>query len=251
MALHYQQLMQIPISPLQNPPLTLCLIALLLVLACTPQFAAATEAKADITREYHQNREQSRFDELMALYGRHKQLPLGFELQTLVALSHYPQLREVKIRFIVDDVSIPLSSRPWWASMLRSATNRTYLVIIDNAMSGDRDALLLQNQPFNAQVGVIGHELAHTVYYLDRSFFGILADALCQLSACRIGFERDTDHRLVEYGLGWQRYDHSLFLRNSFAGNLTEASTLEGGGGAYMSPMELLSLIENHPAYVD
>lgn len=251
MALRYSQLVQIPVLPIPGRPAPLYLLALLLVVASTPQSTTATEARTEITREYHQHSEQSRFDELLALYGQHKQLPAGFELQTLVALSHYPELRDVKIRFIVDDVSIPLSSRPYWASMLRSATKRTYLVIIDNAMNGDRDALLLQNQPFNAQVGVIGHELAHTMYYLDRSFFGIVADALCQLNGCRIEFERATDQRLVEYGLGWQRYDHSLFLRNRFAGDISEASTLEGGGGAYMSPAEILSLIENNPTYAD
>ncbi len=70
--------------------------------------------------------------------------------------------------------------------MLRSARNRTYQVIIDSEREGTRGALLLKNQPFNAQVGIIGHELAHTVYYLNRSLFGILSDALCQLSDCRI-----------------------------------------------------------------
>jgi len=124
----------------------------------------------------------------MARYGNKKQLPAGYELQALLALSHYPELRDIEIRFVVDDVSLPLSSRPYWASMFNSAKNREYLVIIDDTLDGPRDALLLKNQPFNAQVGIIGYELAHAVYYLNRSFFGIIGDALCQLSKCRINF---------------------------------------------------------------
>lgn len=110
----------------------------------------------------------------------------------------------------------------------------------------------MQHQ-FNAQVGIIGHKLAHTVYYLHRSFFGILGDALCQLSSCRIAFERDTDKRLIDYGLGWQRYDHAIFLRSRFASDNSRQSELEdgGGGGAYMSPRELLTLMEGHAAYAD
>lgn len=210
-------------------------------------------ARADLptVREYVEAEQRPRLAELRAEYGRHKELPPGYELQALLALSHYPELKDVRIRFIVDDVSIPLSSRPHWASMLRSARKRTYLVVIDSHLEGDRDALLLKNQPFNAQVGIIGHELAHTVYYLDRSFFGILGDALCQLSSCRVRFERETDRRLVDYGLGWQRYDHALFVRSQFLGSVEAALATEGGGGAYMSPTELRDLIEGSETYAD
>lgn len=196
-------------------------------------------------RTYIEQEEQQRYQSLLAQYGNAKTLPTGFELQTLLALSHYPALKNTRIRFIVDDVGIPLSSRPHWGSMLKPASKRTYDVIIDNNLEGARDVLLLKNQPFNAQVGIIGHELAHTVYYLDRSFFGILSDAMCQLSDCRIGFERATDLRLIEHGLGWQRYDHALFVRKRFASTEQAAATTEGGGGAYMSPQEILSHIQN------
>ncbi len=231
------------------------LILLLLVVGLWPALqtlaaartAAATERK--VVREYVRSEEEQRLAELQATFGQHKTLPPGYELQALLALSHFPELRDVRIRFVVNDVDIPLSSRPWWASMLRSAKQRTYLVVIDTERSGDRQALLLGNQPFNAQIGILGHELAHTVYYLERSFFGIVADALCQLSDCRLQFERDTDRRLLDYGLGWQRYDHALYVRAQLTGDSETALDSEGGGGAYMSPAELQRLIDEHPAY--
>ena len=121
-------------------------------------------------------------------------------------------------------------------------------MIIDTNMEGRRAVLLLKNQPFNAQTGILGHELAHTVYYLDRSFFRIVADALCQLSQCRIDFERDTDKRLIEYGLGWQRYDHASFVR----GNINIAvDSVSSTGNAYMAPSELLEIMKTNPAYTD
>jgi hypothetical protein len=209
------------------------------------------QAEPVAVREYIEAEQRQRLVQLQAEYGRNKELPPGFELQTLLALSHYPALKDVRIRFIVDDVNIPLSSRPHWASMLRSASKRTYLVVIDNHRESGREALLLKNQPFNAQVGIIGHELAHTVYYLERSFFGIAADALCQLSRCRVQFERDTDKRLVQYGLGWQRYDHALYVRSELLGSSEAALSTEGGGGAYMSPAELRELIEGSAVYAD
>lgn len=202
-------------------------------------------------REYREQDQRANYDSLLAEFGNNKNLPKGFELQALLALQHYPELRETKINFIVDDVSIPLSSRPHWSSMLRAAKSRTYQVIIDSSVEGSREALLLKNQPFNAQVGIIGHELAHTAYYLDRSFFGIVGNALCQFTDCRIRFERATDRRLIDYGLGWQRFDHATFVRSRISQDRASAFTAEGGGGAYMSPAEIMQIMEGHEAYSD
>ncbi|MBL4580291.1 MAG: hypothetical protein JKY29_00615 [Gammaproteobacteria bacterium] len=202
-------------------------------------------------REYLEHEQRMNYDALLIESGNNKSLPQGFELQALLALRHYPELRNTKINFIVDDVSIPLSSRPHWSSMLRSAKNRTYQVIIDSELDGPRDALLLKNQPFNAQIGIIGHELAHTVYYLNRSFFGIIGNALCQLTDCRIKFERATDRRLIDYGLGWQRFDHATFVRGRISQDRASAFTAEGGGGAYMSPAEIMRIMKGHEVYSD
>lgn len=214
-------------------------------------FAQEELSARSAPREYVESEQRANYDVLLAEYGNNKQLPEGFELQALLALQHYPSLRDVRINFIVDDVSIPLSSRPHWSSMLRPAKKRTYQIIIDSNRDGSRESLLLENQPFNAQVGILGHELAHTVYYLDRSFFGIVGNALCQLTDCRIGFERATDKRLIDYGLGWQRFDHATFVRGRINQDPDEAFTSEGGGGAYMSPAEILRIMESHQVYAD
>ena len=199
-----------------------------------------------VTREYEVESEQARFDELLREFGGDKELPEGYELQALVALSHYPELQGIRIRFVQDDVGIPISSRPRPISTFRSRSNRLYLVVIDTE-SDRRGALLLKNQPFNAQIGILGHELAHTAWYINRSFFGIVSDALCQLSdKCRVQFERDTDRRLIAHGLGWQRYDHSTFVRAGFRSEQVES---DGAGGAYMDPPELLAIMNSADMY--
>lgn len=228
-----------------------CISLLLLLGPVSSLIAQENLTRRNPVREYLELEQRNNYDALLSEFGSNKQLPNGFELQTLLALSHYPELRGTKINFIVDDVSIPLSSRPLWSSMLRSAENRTYLIIIDNELEGPREALLLKNQPFNAQIGIIGHELAHTAYYLNRSFLGIAGNALCQLTDCRITFERATDRRLIDYGLGWQRFDHATFIRSRISQDLVSAFTAEGGSGAYMSPAEIMRIMEEHEIYSD
>lgn len=201
-----------------------------------------------IRREYVREAEQPRFEELLAEFGAAKNLPAGYELQALIALSHFPELRDTRIDFIQSDVQIPISSRPRPISTFRSRGKRRYLVVIDTE-SENRGPLLLKNQPFNAQVGILGHELAHTAWYINRSFFGIVSDAFCQFSnACRNSFEQDTDRRLVLHGLGWQRHDHSSFVRAGFRQLGIES---DGGGGAYMDPTELLVAMEESGIYAD
>lgn len=233
-------------NPSNNNRLKLFWLAPLILLILSVD-GEATEISA--VRKYIETEEINHFGQLTSEFGENKELPPGYELQALLALSHYPELKSVRIKFIIDDVGIPLSSRPHWPSLLRSAKNRTYLVVIDSNIDGPRDALLLKNQPFNAQVGIIGHELSHTVYYLDRSFFGIAADAICQFSDCRINFERATDRRLISHGLGWQRYDHALFVRRRLAPGQEASAVPEEGGGAYMTPTEILHIIQGSESY--
>lgn len=233
-------------------PFLLMLAPLLTLLLVT--CVSASEVSQPL-RTFDENEQVKNLSYLTEMFGNNKSLPAGFELQALLALSHFPELQDVKIRFILADVGIPLSSRPYWRSMFSSSKKRTYHVIIDKDREGEnesgRGALLLKNQPFNAQIGIIGHELSHTAYYLDRSFFGITKDALCQLSRCRINFERNTDLRLIDHGLGWQRYDHSMFVRSRLNNSIADASTVEGGGGAYMSPAEILKHINNDKSYAN
>ena len=151
---------------------------------------------ARTVREYVEAEDHECYDDMLEEFGENKILTPGYELEALLALSHYPELKSVRIHFMVDNVDIPLSFRPHWLSILRTARSRTYLVVIDNNRESGRNALLPDNQPFNSQIGILGHGLAHAVYYLSRSFFGILGDVICQLGDCRIQFERTTDRRL-------------------------------------------------------
>ena len=63
-------------------------------------------------REYLEHEQRTNFDALLLEFGNNKKLPNGFELQTLLALRHYPELRDTKINFIVDDVSIRFPHAP-------------------------------------------------------------------------------------------------------------------------------------------
>ncbi len=152
---------------------------------------------------------------LLEEYGKNKKLAPGFEYQCLLALSHYPELRETPIDFLVQPAFLPLASRPDPKSVLFPWIKRKYLVIISNASADFFEPILLENTPFNEQVGIIGHELGHTVYYQDKNSWQLarIAYRYEYDPLFHDNFERDTDKRAVAHGLGYQLYDFAFFVR--------------------------------------
>ena len=135
-------------------------LAAILSIICLSMIALQPLATRTV-REYVEAEDHECYDDMLEEFGENKILTSGYELEALLALSHYPELKSVRIHFMVDNVDIPLSFRPHWLSILRTARSRTYLVVIDNNRESGR----------NAQIGILGHELAHAVYCLSRSFF--------------------------------------------------------------------------------
>jgi hypothetical protein len=233
--------------------LSLVLIVLLL-LAIDDDYQKTALPQADkqaiqARKEFAPKIDSSLYPVLLRGYGKNKKLAEGFELQCLLALSHYPELKEVPIDFQIKPSDIPLASRPAPMSVLFPWKQRKYLVIISNKPNSSFEPILLKNTPFNAQVGIIGHELAHSVYYQDKSAFQLVAIAY-KYTNNRLfhkDFERNTDKRAIAHGLGHQLYDFAYYARKSFG--QTEQEIQLAAGGTYLSPGEILTEIKKYPFY--
>lgn len=191
---------------------------------------------------YNRDHEARRFDELHTVYGVNTVLPDGFELQALLALSHFPELRKVKIEFVVKKAVVPLMSYVRLRSLLRGPEKRRYRIVISSNSFAAAEPMLLANLPFDAQVGILGHEIAHTVEYLEKGPFGMLGVPLCTLRRrCREPFEQGTDRRAIDHGLGWQLYGYYRYAW----GVQRSAGNADGGfAKTYMTPREILSYME-------
>ena len=101
-----------------------CFSMLLLLGPVNSLTAQDNLAPPSSVREYIEPKQRANYDVLLIEFGNNKQPPIGFELQPLFALRHYPELRDTKINFIAGDVSIPiLYNTP--TRHLRSATTTT------------------------------------------------------------------------------------------------------------------------------
>lgn len=210
----------------------------------TEEVSLSIEEKTSPKRTYFPHEDSLRHQNLLTEFGQHKNLPKGFEIQALVALSHYPQLKNTEIDFVLRDTKGSLYSQPKVSTVLLPWKKRKYTVLIDTVKLIDYTRpTLLENLPYNAQIGVIGHELAHTIFYLDKKATRLSWTAFrYQFSEKYLTqFENETDIRTIDHGLGyqllaWSHFQHHIKIQ-------------EGKGKRYLSPEQIEETIKNNPLY--
>jgi hypothetical protein len=193
----------------KNDKITLYLSAILFLSSCgvrrsaiLPQFSVNP-----IVREFQPLNEAQK-DSLLVLYGTNKIFVEEYLNATLIALSHFPELRYTHIEFRYSRERTTMAARPIPISVFGRTTR--YRIFINNRE--DFEGIILRDVPFNAQVGIIAHELEHIVDYERKNLIGIVGIAFRWLDPVRrILFEKEIDRSLIMRGLGWQLYDWAMY----------------------------------------
>jgi hypothetical protein len=180
-------------------------------------------------------------------FSRHKQIPTQYEEVILKALSHYPELKDVHIRFeLKTKHPVPYGTTPAVPSLLRGGKKRVYVVsLLDEADPPIRQ-VLFKNLPEEGQRAVIGHELGHVVQMMAKSTPALLKFALSYGSVyTRREIERDADLCAIKHGLGFELYVHAVYIRR-VPGYVQQRKEIETD---YLKPQEILdTLPEGAPA---
>jgi len=216
----------------------------------------SNELKAqEIEKTFHQNSfSKEEITNLKAKYGNHKTLIADYEKQMLIALSYFPELKDTKIKFRLKNRETPLATRPTVVSMLRSAKKRTYIITISRKSTNYLDAIVFKNLNYNAQIGVLGHELCHISDYLTKGFVKMNRIGLdIVFSKKKIdAFEFNTDMSCINHGLGYQLLDWSINVRENLkrvnwlgAVNLTTDEKSE----RHMNPSTIKNILSKHALY--
>lgn len=176
--------------------------------------------------------------------GANKSIPKEFEKQILTALSYYPELKDLHIEFIRSNIKTTMACRPTTASLTRRY-NREYVITIDNDNEGQ--GITLDDVPYNAQIGVIGHELGHILDYENRSSTNIASLGIDYATGhYPSNFEKGVDKLTIKRGLGWQLYDWSDFVLNK---SKASKEYKEFKRRTYLTPEEIKQQIEQNSFY--
>jgi len=154
-------------------------------------------------------------DSLEALVGENKGLPEGFEIQALLAYSAYPELKGVKIDMILTQEGAPMESNFNIWSLFGPGSKRHYRILLNDATNTRFDNILLRSLPFDAQVGILAHELGHVAYYHRHNTLQIAKWGLSYLfyDDFHIAHETTTDLMPVYHGMGHQIWQYAYYVR--------------------------------------
>jgi hypothetical protein len=124
-------------------------------------------------------------------------------------------------------------------SLLRKRDQTTYRVIISDGSLPQMESLLLKNLPFNAQIAIIGHELAHAAEYQTMNSYQLMCTGVLYLwGSFRASMEKRTDLRTIEHGLGWQLLE--------YAEHVGEVAFMDK---FYLNPEEIKLTLDNMEIY--
>ncbi len=156
-------------------------------------------------------------DSLNKIYGNHKNLLKEYETPSLIALSYYPELINEHIEFKFSSINSTARTTVTFGSVFKKI-DKQYIIYINNDI--ERTGLLLNQAPFNAQVALIGHELAHVLDFKSRGFFDLAWWGAGYLFVKqRTKIEMLADKTTIKHGLGWQLYHWADFVLNQSTAN--------------------------------
>lgn len=135
-----------------------------------------------------------------------KQIPKVMEQQILVALSHYPELKDTCVRFIFTQSlrgSI-MAARPVVGSLLGPKSKRQYDVLISPVFKLQHSIEPIHQIEDDVLIGWVGHELGHVMDYEQRSTLSIAKFGLLYWLSKRFirKAERVADTFAVDRGMG-------------------------------------------------
>ena len=149
-------------------------------------------------------------------YAINKRIPQQYQKPILIALSHFPELKEMHIIFQVKKQYSPLTTKPEFKSVFKRKDQRTYMITISDQTIDTLTSLLFRNLTFEEQIGVIGHELSHVVDFNSKNFPQTIGVGVSHISKKYIDkMEYNTDRICVAHGLGEYLLDYSKHVRES------------------------------------
>lgn len=181
-------------------------------------------------------------DSMMLQFGQNKKLIERYNHIILVALSYYPELKDTRIEFVFSDEKTTMACRP--SSVFFP---RKYKILINK--QEDFEGIPFDSIPYNAAVGIVGHELAHVVDYERLTMLGLI-DRLFLYTSQKHGnpyFEKSIDLMTINRGLGWQLYDWASYAM--YDNSIATDEYKKFKKHTYLTPKEIIGYIQHYSNY--
>lgn len=175
-----------------------------------------------------------------------KIIPENIKEEALLALSHYPELKDTAIEFKFKNniKKSTMQAQPTFGSVFSPKEDRSYIILISRKIQIEDETFTVDDIPSDVLVGWLGHELGHVMDYRHRTGVGMIIFGLKYLfSGTHIReVERAADTYAIEHGMG----TYILKTKNFILDNANFSEKYKAKlRRLYMSPEEVMQLIES------
>lgn len=138
-----------------------------------------------------------------------KNVPEEFEKQFAVVCQAFPELKNTDTKLVFKEIPMTMQARPDIWKLL--VGRKSYLILINT--SRKNNGIVLQDVPFNGQLGVIAHECCHLLDYEHKNIWEIIITGVKYLlPGKRESYEKATDYLVVKKGFGLQLHTWANYV---------------------------------------
>ncbi len=163
-----------------------------------------------------------------------------------IALSHYPELKDVSIEFKYKNKmkNALMQARPKIGNLFKAKKDHSYTIFISRKFLVENEEFSMANVPSEVLIGWLGHELGHVMDYREKSAIKMLGFGVKYITSHDFikKAERTADTYAINHGLG--NYIHStkdFILNHSHFSDSYKKRKIR----LYLSPEEILALVNN------
>ncbi len=174
-----------------------------------------------------------------------KIVPDAIWREAYVALSHYPELKDVPIefRFKRKIKKSFMQAQPVLTDLLKKRKNRGYIIYMNEKFNIEEEKIEVTSVPSEVLIGWLGHELGHVMDYRERHGIGLIWFGLKYLTSKNYirEAERAADTYAVNHGLGENIIATKDFILNQSKLSQTYKDRIKR---LYLSQEEIMVLID-------
>jgi hypothetical protein len=173
------------------------------------------------------------------------QIPPSIEEEALIALSHYPELKNtpIEFKFKKNINKSTMQAQPEFASLFKRRKNRRYKVLIAEQITIAGNLCYTRDMPSEILIGWLGHELGHIMDFKHRSSLDLIGFGIGYLSSKKYirNAERRADSFAVSHGMEKYILATKAFILEKAGLSKKYVDRIKD---LYLSPEEIMQLVE-------
>lgn len=175
-----------------------------------------------------------------------KTIPDEIRQEALIALSHYPELKDTPLTFKFKKSirKSTMQAQPTYDSIFRKRKNRRYIILISERFHIEDKNFQTTDVPHEVMIGWLGHELGHVMDYRQRSFLQLISFGFRYLFSKKYlkHAERTADLFAVQHGM----HAYIVATKNFILENVHISPTYKARiERLYMSPEEIMEIVNS------